>query len=147
MRLVLSPTPRNLARARRAAPLGVAVGLALAGGGCDSTGLSLDDPNQLNATLKPPFVSRDETRHNGVELTLDGEAEADVTGDITTNYVISADFGQGLGGTGYQFTSNFSVTFDLLRFTEATSGVRTFTVKFHNYYGDFLARGELNVYE
>lgn len=114
---------------------------------CDSTALSLGDPNELNADLDPPFI--DESGTTAVwTLTLLGATEDAGVGDMSDNYIISADFGEGVGlsGTGYTFTSNFVIELGLTRFAEAEPGARTFNVRFVNDYGEFFAHGEFTVY-
>ncbi|MCK6573429.1 hypothetical protein L6V77_20300 [Myxococcota bacterium] len=132
-------------RVRRAAWLVVLGALA-----CDSTALSLGDPNDLNATLVPPFITEDDP--NSVwTLTLNTGATAgaaDDTADLAENSIVSADFGPGvrISGSGYLFKSQFVVELYLKRYAEAEPGTRTFTVRFINAYGEFLAHGEINVY-
>lgn len=115
---------------------------------CDSTALSLGDPNDLNAELFPNFIDEGENAVWTLTL-LDAETDTDDTpGDMSDNYIISADFGQGVGlsGTGYTFRSNFVIELGLTRYAEAEPGTRTYNVRFVNDYGEFLAHGEFNVY-
>jgi hypothetical protein len=129
---------------------GAAFLAALGALSCDSTALSLGDPNDLNATLVPPFITEDDP--NSVwTLTLNAGAEAETTADsadLAENSIVSADFGPGvrISGSGYLFKSQFVVELYLKRYAEAEPGTRTFSVRFINAYGEFLAHGEINVY-
>lgn len=114
-------------------------------GGCDSSALSLGDPNDINAELVPAYIAEDQ---NTVwTLTLLEGAEDDTSGAMADNYILDADFGQGVGlnGTGYTFKSNFVIELGLTLYAEAEAGTRTFSVRFVNDYGEFFAHGEFSV--
>lgn len=131
---------------RRAALL-VLTALLLA---CDSTALSLGDPNDLNATLDPPYVDTEDNLESlGFDtwvLTMDAEDPTDETGTKSQFRILESDFGQGLGLVGHEFQSNFVIHLNLKRYAEAVPGSRKWSVQFRNHYGTFLAHGELTVY-
>lgn len=112
---------------------------------CDSSALSLGDPNDVNASLEPPYIADDQTTVWTLTL-LDGADDGE-TGDMSDNYILDADFGQGVGlsSTGYTFKSNFEIELGLTLFAEAEAGTRTFSVRFINDYGEFFAHGEFDV--
>ncbi len=119
--------------------------LMLALSACDSSALSLGDPNDINASLEPPYIADDQTTVWTLTL-LDG-ADDGTSGDMSDNYILDADFGQGVGlsSTGYTFKSNFEIELGLTLFAEAEAGTRTFSVRFINDYGEFFAHGEFDV--
>lgn len=127
---------------RRALPSLLALCLLPA---CDSSALSLGDPNDINASLEPPYIADDQATVWTLTL-LDG-ADDGTTGDVSDNYILDADFGQGVGlsSTGWTFKSNFEIEFGLTLFAEAEAGTRTFNVLFINDYGEFFAHGEFDV--
>ena len=118
---------------------------------CDSTALSLGDPNDLNATLAPSYIPPQEDIESlGLDtwiLTMDAEDPADATGTLSQFRILEADFGQGIGLVGHEFRSNFVIDLNLKRYAEAVRGTRKWSVQFRNHYGTFLAHGELEVYE
>ena len=140
--------PPHSVRESLGAALAALLGLTCAA--CESSALSRGDPNELNAQLDPPYVSRDGTQATWILTLLDEEADeapADAA-DMADNYIITADFGQGVGlnNTGYTFKSNFVIELGLTVYAEAEEGTRTFSVRFVNHYGEFLAHGEFTVY-
>lgn len=121
------------------------LGLALLGGplACQSTALSLGDPNAINVVLDPEFIEPD-TFETQVHLRFLG-VEDSTDGSPVSRAVRAWDFGDGLFLWTWQFESNFSLVIGIKRFADAPKGRRTLTLEVYNHFGTFLARGEFTV--
>lgn len=117
--------------------------LALA---CDSTALSLDDPNAVNATIEPPFIANDDTVVPITVRFVEGESGRGAASSSVTPLVLSADFGVDLASNNWMFEDDFVVHMDLTRYADTALGERPFTVRIFNRFGTFVARGRLTVY-
>ncbi len=123
----------------------LALGAALLTG-CDSTALSLDDPNRANVTFDPPLWT---LRTNTLEVTMtlgDGDP-ANGTGDEQTFGVLTYDFGEGVSLQSYTFESNFQAKLVLQRYPGVEVGEHDMVLQIRNYYGTFFARGTFYVSE
>ena len=123
---------------------------------CESTALSLEDPNALNAVFEPSFIGADSYQLPlllVIDVDIDeSEASADddaaiesVAAGADQQAVLDYDFGDGLLLVSWQFTADFEIDIVVQRFFDAQPGVRNMTVRIHNRFGTFLARGEFNV--
>jgi hypothetical protein len=115
---------------------------------CESSALSLSDPNEVNAEIEPPFIANDETRVSVTIRFLDESPSASGAGNTarTTPLVLSADFGTDIASNNWMFEDDFVVRMDLTRYADTAVGERPFTVRIFNGYGTFVARGRLTVY-
>jgi len=114
---------------------------------CDSTALSLDDPNAVNATIEPPFIANDDTVVPVTVRFVEGESgSAGAASSSVTPLVLSADFGVDLASNNWMFEDDFVVHMDLTRYADTALGERPFTVRIFNRFGTFIARGRLTVY-
>ena len=81
-----------------------------------------------------------------VELTFLGvEDPDDDTGEPQSRVVIDWDLGQGLELRSAEFQSNFRLTVTIVRYADATTGVRTVSLQIQNAYGTFVLNGEFYV--
>lgn len=108
--------------------------------GCDSTALSLGDPNEVNVELVPAYMQRGGEPVEVVMTFTDADPD-DRAGTVTDNRILDADLGDGLFLRLYTFESNFRVRLLFESDPDATPYERTLTLRIRNHYGTFLARG------
>ena len=129
-----------MSRARHAAALGLAL---TALGACESTALSLGDPNEVNSSFVPSFIQGDEF-DIFVAVTVESENDSE-EGSVGERAVVEYDFGPGLFLRSWSFDTNFRFTMQIQRFADAEPGERELTLRIHNHFGEFLVRGAFTV--
>lgn len=109
---------------------------------CDSTALSLRDPNTINAQLDPEYIESDADE---VTLWMTVSGSDTTSGPRGERVVLEKSLGEGLYLISYRFEADFRLLLTLGRSADAPRGRRSLSMKIRNSRGTFLVRGEFTV--